>query len=51
MTQWEYLRAGELEKEELNQLGLEGWELVSVILYQSLENRVYFFKRELQLDK
>lgn len=46
MTQWEYLTSLNAEEEFLNHLGLEGWELVTVVVVYS--GRMFYFKRPVQ---
>jgi hypothetical protein len=52
MTKWEYKIETEdsligkmIEQEDLNRLGLEGWELVSVSPETEEFNAVFYFKR------
>jgi len=52
---FEYLKRGHegrydfVSSQELNRLGSEGWELVSVVIsrVQDVEQMIYFFKRGL----
>lgn len=46
MRKWEYLKRDTKNLEELDVLGLEGWELISVIHTQN-GWFYYFFKREI----
>ncbi|HXX34478.1 MAG TPA: DUF4177 domain-containing protein [Thermodesulfobacteriota bacterium] len=59
MTRWEYLYFTDAEKEtstlhppahkeRLNELGREGWELVSVVFDQAGKVQKLYFKREKQ---
>ena len=46
MQEWEYAVKKSLDEYELDILGLDGWELVSVILVPGEEGGVFlFFKR------
>ena len=40
---WEYFSWGNATDAQLNAFGLEGWELVSVVLQR--DDYLYFFKR------
>lgn len=50
MDKWEYLRANRaLSQEELDKIGLEGWELVGFsATYRDYE--IYIFKHKIQQD-
>ncbi|MGE0702188.1 MAG: DUF4177 domain-containing protein [Hyphomicrobiaceae bacterium] len=50
MTQWEYasiLVDGPASKETLDNLGSEGWELVSILQGRQTNQILYVFKRPL----
>lgn len=51
MKKWEYRTSINAKPEELNRIGLLGWELVSVVSYN--DYFLYYFKRELpeQIDE
>lgn len=49
MQQWEYLvriYKGEINGDNINDLGIQGWELVSVLIHCGAIH--YYFKRKLQ---
>lgn len=53
MKKWEYKPQKNISTEEMNELGLQGWELVStnVVLHPNNSNDVnvyYFYKKEIQ---
>jgi hypothetical protein len=45
MKKWEYLETGFKPEKQLNELGNEGWELVTVFISTALGRRC-IFKRE-----
>jgi hypothetical protein len=50
MTKWEYKRVNAewfVGESEMNTLGTEGWELVSVTLHSGVDNATAYFKRPL----
>jgi hypothetical protein len=53
MKKWEYELAVNCETEELNEYGLEGWELVAVAVEfveakDNFPKPVFYFKREIK---
>jgi hypothetical protein len=51
MTTWEYasiLNEGPAPKTRLDELGLDGWELVSVVQGRETGQILYIFKRPLE---
>ncbi len=44
---WEYLEKNDLSASDLNQLGANGWELVSVVYHPLHYIMLYYFKRPL----
>lgn len=42
---WEYLSKININKDELNELGINGWELISVNEPRSF-TEIFYFKRE-----
>ena len=55
--QWEYLRyllerwGGGEQKDDLNELGKEGWELVSIYLMSDERSPIGIFKRPIKNNK
>lgn len=47
MTRWEYLVRHDLTQGDLNALGRQGWELVSVALIAGKRSSVHHLKRPL----
>ena len=57
MKKWEYLTVTQCKSEDLNKLGLEGWELINIILpfdhridatnKRVNDNLCYVFKRQI----
>lgn len=45
LTKWEYIQKENCETERLNELGLEGWELVTAFNIGFIPTTVYIFKR------
>jgi hypothetical protein len=45
MQKWEYLIKGELSSAELNELGDQGWELVTVTFNDIGSPAIFYFKR------
>lgn len=48
MKKWEYYYERNLNSTRANELGSEGWELVSVALVDPPSGVLFFFKRELK---
>ncbi|WP_326646031.1 DUF4177 domain-containing protein [Streptosporangium sp. NBC_01755] len=45
MTRWEYLARGNCSADELNELGADGWELVSAAYNSDRSGFAFYFKR------
>lgn len=45
MQKWEYKVAMGISEQELNAMGLQGWELVSVVQSEFEKVRRFYFKR------
>jgi hypothetical protein len=54
MTQWEYaslMNEGPAARDDLNAMGAEGWELVSVVAGQHSTKILYVFKRPIDKSR
>jgi len=45
---WEYLIVDNADINKLNELGVNGWELVSVVFYPKYTTTTYYFKRQIR---
>lgn len=46
MKKWEYLTVNNADKNKLNELGINGWELVSVVFTSKYNFLVFYFKKQ-----